>query len=48
MSEYKPFIFKLDGGDNKILDRPVTKKRYSFITNYFLSSFATWISLFHS
>ena len=26
MSEYKPFIFKLDGGDNKLLDRPVTKK----------------------
>lgn len=26
MSEYKPFIFKLDSGDSKILDKPITDK----------------------
>jgi len=40
MTEYKPFIFKLEKGDNKILDRPIDKKDVimSPIINYPLLS----------
>ena len=40
MTEYKPFIFKLEKGHNKILDRPIDKKDVimSPIINYPLLS----------
>ena len=37
MTDYKPFIFKLEQSDNKILDKPIDKKRdviISPIINY--------------